>query len=43
MRTDLDMICAALGEQPYGIGSRLDGIEAATPRARRLGARVLIR
>ncbi|WP_208898593.1 hypothetical protein [Streptomyces incarnatus] len=42
LRTHLDMICAALGEHPYGIASRLDNIEAATLRARRLGARVLI-
>ncbi|MGW1912563.1 hypothetical protein ACWCQS_18040 [Streptomyces sp. NPDC002076] len=40
--THLDMICATLGEHPYGIESRLDNIEAATLRAQRLGARVLI-
>lgn len=42
LHTHLDMICAAPGEHPYGIDSRLDNIEAATLRARRLGARVLI-
>ncbi|MFD8394349.1 hypothetical protein ACFV2N_35420 [Streptomyces sp. NPDC059680] len=42
LRTHRDTICAALGERPYGIESRLDTIEAATPRAQRLGARVLV-
>ncbi|WP_328562899.1 hypothetical protein [Streptomyces coelicoflavus] len=42
LRTHVDLIAAAAGVHPDGIDGRLDNIEAATVRARRMGARVLI-
>ncbi|MFC7880376.1 hypothetical protein ACFUVV_00570 [Streptomyces sp. NPDC057376] len=43
LRAHLEMISAAVGVRPREIGDRLDNIEAATRRARRIGAGVLIR
>ncbi|MFD5796910.1 hypothetical protein ACFWIO_25980 [Streptomyces diastatochromogenes] len=42
LRAHLDLIGGATGVDPWGIGRRLDTIEAAALRARRLGAGVLI-
>ncbi|GGJ54085.1 hypothetical protein [Streptomyces brasiliensis] len=42
LRAHLDLIATTVGVHPDGIESRLDNIEAATLRAQRLGARVLI-
>ncbi|MFF3917145.1 hypothetical protein ACFYZB_27350 [Streptomyces sp. NPDC001852] len=42
LRARLDVICAAVGVHPSSIVRRLDNIEAATLRAREIGARVLI-
>ncbi|MFC9470016.1 hypothetical protein [Streptomyces coelicoflavus] len=42
LRAHLDQIAAAAGVRPSGIADRLDNIEAAALRARRIGAHVLI-
>lgn len=43
LRTHMDVICATLAPHAPRIVSRLDTIEAATLRARKIGARVLVR
>ncbi|MFH8241467.1 hypothetical protein [Streptomyces sp. NPDC018321] len=43
LRAHLGVISATVGVRPREIGDRLDNIEAATRRARRIGAGALIR
>ncbi|MFI8242203.1 hypothetical protein ACIF83_33900 [Streptomyces sp. NPDC085866] len=43
LRTHLDMIAGVIGLHPSWIEGRPNNIEAATLRAQRLGARILIR
>ncbi|MER6326454.1 hypothetical protein [Streptomyces coelicoflavus] len=42
MSLSVDLIAAAAGVHPSGIDDRLDHIEAAALRARRIGAHVLV-